>query len=423
MATPAYDQLQNKVLQYCNRDKEIFGNPNRPGDWRNYIGDFLRYGADECYRLLRIPPLEFERNYTVEQADIVGSPNISVIGTNNWAGTGGISYVKIPIPSDFTDLKSLRINALPSASGTYQNYATNGGIVFNEQTDERTFFDVYAETYSNFYFMRKDNYFYVKPALAAGTQVAISYYRQLPALDADYSVVAQNYLFDTTATPNKPAGWQPFLNEKPVQTTYIVGAFNPEYPNYLGIVPTIDLEVGDLLQINSSNFEGQVKVVSLISNTQVAVDNVFSLDNYPVGATAIKTPQLYFICGSTSGTNNWFRVQAFDDQATFDAAVLPEVLGYKFTKVYASTAGTASSPLVYGYFEGYELSNWLKDQNEYLLLWSALKHAGSFLDDEKVEARYEKKFMEVVFALNNEEKMRRARGGNVQVHFNARGLI
>lgn len=84
MATPRYNKLQEKVIQWANRDKEIFGvTANNPDGWKDYIGDFLNYAADESYRLLRIPPLEYERVYTIEQADIIGTPNISVLGTNN----------------------------------------------------------------------------------------------------------------------------------------------------------------------------------------------------------------------------------------------------------------------------------------------------------------------------------------------------
>jgi len=75
------------------------------------------------------------------------------------------------------------------------------------------------------------------------------------------------------------------------------------------------------------------------------------------------------------------------------------------------------------WFNGNEVANWLKDQNERILIWGALWRMGSFLDDEKMEARYEKMFTQDIFTLNDEEKRRRAKGGNIQVTFNGKGMI
>jgi hypothetical protein len=74
-------------------------------------------------------------------------------------------------------------------------------------------------------------------------------------------------------------------------------------------------------------------------------------------------------------------------------------------------------------YSGKEVDNWLRDENERLLIWGALYHAGAYLMDEVMESRYEKKFVENINELNREEKMRRAKGGNVQTHFNTGGMI
>jgi len=72
---------------------------------------------------------------------------------------------------------------------------------------------------------------------------------------------------------------------------------------------------------------------------------------------------------------------------------------------------------------GNEVSNWLRDNNERLVLWGGLKELGAYLFDSAMEQRYEKRFNETLFSLNKEEKWRRASGGNVQVNFNTNGLI
>lgn len=74
-------------------------------------------------------------------------------------------------------------------------------------------------------------------------------------------------------------------------------------------------------------------------------------------------------------------------------------------------------------FVGKESPNWLRDSNERTLLFGALKYIGSYLFDDKMEDRYSAKLLEEIKRMNNEEKFRRARGGNVQINFNSNGLI
>jgi len=56
-------------------------------------------------------------------------------------------------------------------------------------------------------------------------------------------------------------------------------------------------------------------------------------------------------------------------------------------------------------------------------MWGALQNLGSYLKDEVMEARYNKMFLDNIASLNQEEKMRRALGGNVQVTFNSGNMI
>ena len=433
MATPKYNKLQAKVLQWANRDKEVFGvDASNPNGWKSYIGDFLSYAADEAYRLLRIPPMEYERIYTVDAEDIIGSPNLSVLGTNNFAGTGGLSYVKIPVPIDFVEMKSIRYSGYPAqAVGSSAVFQT--GIVFNEHTDERSFFDLYAESYSNFYWMRSGDYFYIKPALPVGAQITFSYYRQLPALDADYSVVGSNYMFaanDANGIP-QTSSVQPFLTTRTSVPPNIgaIGTYNPVSPSQLTFSTPIlnsGLEEGDLLFITSPldqstgaplMFTGQVKITSIISSAVVEVDTVFSLDNYPAGGAVIVSPALFFVTvtGGTLGgiTYTMRRVSAYSSATDRDTALAAIRLAYPTLTFSTDTQS----------YDGLEVNNWLKDQNERILVWGALMNAGAFLDDEKIEARYSARFNSDIASLNNEERMRRAKGGNVQVHFNGRGLI
>ena len=67
--------------------------------------------------------------------------------------------------------------------------------------------------------------------------------------------------------------------------------------------------------------------------------------------------------------------------------------------------------------------HWLRDENQKILLFGSLFHAFDYLDEIDSAQKYKAKFDAEVAMLNNEDKMRMARGGNIQTHFNSGGLI
>jgi len=304
MATPRYDALVDKVRDWSNKP-EVNTIPD------SVIQDCLSYSADECYRVLRIPPLETTITYTVESADNVGDGSAGL--------PYGNAYTYFDIPEDLIQFIYVRTLAQDNIGTSYSTYPSNVSKVFNEVTDSRTFFDLYSEKYSVYNWMWKDGKIFIHPQLAVGATLEIAYYRRLPALNATYSVIPVNYVIGLSDAA------QPYLTLTGVNTD---------------------------------------------------------------------TP-LYF---STS------------------ASVLRCFATYAEAAAYNPTVTTK-------YYIGNEVSNWLRDENERLLIWGALYNLGSYLFDEKMELRYEKKFSENVFSLNKEEKWRRASGGNVQVNFNTNGLI
>jgi len=289
MATPLYDALVAKVRDWSNKP-EVNTIPT------SVIQDCLKYSADECYRLLRIPPLEETILYTVGSTDNTGAQNDT------------LSYTSFPIPEDLTQFIYLR--TLESE--------TNESTVFDEITDKRTFFNQYAETYSANYWMWQDGNLFIKPQLPVGTQVQIHYYKRLPALNALYSVIPVNY---------------------------IIGLDDANQP-YLTLV-------------------------------------------------------------TTGGTNLYFST------------------ANSITKCFSSySAAESYNPTVTTkMYVGNEVSNWLRDQNERLLIWGGLQNLGAYLVDDTMEKRYEIKFLNNIESLNKEEKWRRSLGGNVQMNFNTGGLI
>ena len=72
---------------------------------------------------------------------------------------------------------------------------------------------------------------------------------------------------------------------------------------------------------------------------------------------------------------------------------------------------------------GLHVPNWLRDENERILLMGALAEVFFYLQEDDQAQKYSALFQQEIQELNNEDVMRNASGGNVQVNFNGRGLI
>jgi hypothetical protein len=285
MATPNYAAILAKVRDWANK-------PEANTITDSVIASCLSYAADECYRKLRIPPLEATVFYGVTESENTDK-----------------QFTTFIIPNDLTQF----------------TYLKNEYTVFNEVADSRTFFDKYSEKYPGPIWMWKEDKLYIHPQQSVGSTIDISYYKRLPALDATYAVVPENY----------------------------------------------DLDIG----------------LDAASQPYLALEATGGIPLFFAGA----------------GENK----QVFNN--------------YTDATIYGLTQPiTAVTTL---YFSGYESPNWLKDENERLLLWGALYHLGAFLFDDKMEQRYQARFNEGVQSLNKEEQFRRASGGNVRMNFNGGGLI
>jgi hypothetical protein len=158
MATPKYDAILAKVRDWSNKPES-----NTIPD--SVIASCLSYSADECYSKLRIPPLEITVKYTVDSGD-------------NPTDT---PYTTFFVPEDLTQFNFIR---------TFED----SSHVFNEITDKRTFFDSHSEKYNGHSWMWMDNKVFIRPQLTVGDVLELNYYRRLPALDAQFSVIPVNYI-------------------------------------------------------------------------------------------------------------------------------------------------------------------------------------------------------------------------------------
>ena len=73
--------------------------------------------------------------------------------------------------------------------------------------------------------------------------------------------------------------------------------------------------------------------------------------------------------------------------------------------------------------QGAYVPNWLRDENERVILMGALAEVYAYLQEDDQAAKYAQLFIQEIQELNNEDNMRNASGGNVQMNFNGRGLI
>ena len=69
------------------------------------------------------------------------------------------------------------------------------------------------------------------------------------------------------------------------------------------------------------------------------------------------------------------------------------------------------------FFVGKLAPNWLRDENEKIILYGALGQAFDYLNEPENAQKYMQRFKEEIQELNREDKMRMSRGGNVQQHF------
>jgi hypothetical protein len=114
------------------------------------------------------------------------------------------------------------------------------------------------------------------------------------------------------------------------------------------------------------------------------------------GANVPNSKQLFF--NSNTGTT------AYADATTAQAA---------------SAGGTVTN----AYYIGIATPNWLRDQNERVLLMGALAELFAYVQEDDQAQKYLQVFKSEIAELNDEDAKRNASGGNLQVNFNGRGLI
>ena len=91
------------------------------------------------------------------------------------------------------------------------------------------------------------------------------------------------------------------------------------------------------------------------------------------------------------------------------------------SRLTVSTADVTGARQIGGtgaYYLGNEAPNWLRDEQEKVLIWGSLTHVFDYLGEDAMMQKFFAKWQAEVQQLNNEENQRKASGGNVQQNFN-----
>ncbi len=164
----SFIELRGKVLNWSNRDLEVFGTTDTAANLR--LNDFMIYAADKAYRKLRIP--SFENTATYDSSNLTDAD---------------IENNRLPVPPDLTEFIHIRI---------VDAYGTGNSIVLNEKADTRTFHDFISEKYDVQYtWTRQGRYILLppNPGVVNTNTYEIFYYGRLPGLGTLYDATFRNY--------------------------------------------------------------------------------------------------------------------------------------------------------------------------------------------------------------------------------------
>ena len=94
-----------------------------------------------------------------------------------------------------------------------------------------------------------------------------------------------------------------------------------------------------------------------------------------------------------------------------------------YANATAAQSASAGGTVTNAYYIGTLVPNWLRDENERILLFGALGELFAYVQEDEQAAKYLQLFNSEIQELNDEDAKRNASGGNLQVNFNGRGLI
>lgn len=112
--------------------------------------------------------------------------------------------------------------------------------------------------------------------------------------------------------------------------------------------------------------------------------------------------------------------QLYFPSGTTAANVMTDLAGPRTLRPTATATATNTVGIR---LVGMEVPNWLREENDRIVLFGALHHAFDYLQEEDQSQKYLQKFISSMLELNEEENKRKFSGGNIQVNFNGFGRI
>lgn len=307
-----YDELVDLVRDWANRDTQALSD--------SIITSALRYSADEAYRRLEIPPLEFTSYFVLTEDGVAptftggDSSNIGV-GTLKKITADGIQDAEIPVPGSLVSFIHIRSSGKATRDGSDNVVLDADGVpvvthtysdpVFDQKSDIRTYYDMNHDKVAYNFWSRKQGSILLSGHIAVDDVIEVHYYRRLAALDARVTL--------------------------PTGLTLAAAQAAPEL--YEVLTP---------------------------------------VEHAALNATSRKT----------------------------------------FSVVEGSYVRSVT-----------QVSNWLRDENERVLLFGALHRCFDYLQEEDQSQKYYQRFLTAMDELNQEERRRKASGGNIRVNYSGHGFI
>ncbi len=359
-----YTELVALVRDWSNKDSTVLSDAR--------IKDCLRYAADKAYRKLRVLPLENTITYT----------SASLVAATVAGSTLVPSKTELTIPSDlieFIQIREIDANGQPTR-------------VFNEKTDLRTFNDWTSNKYNySAYWTRKGNSILLSPGFDSSNgadKVEIHYYRRLPALDALYNVTPANYAAGLlTATGG--INYLFFTTTSGVTDTAIA---------YASQTAAIAAATGNITAKVNSAISNSVNITNDTRSGTVVVGQELSGTGVVVNGTTGAPPKVTNVGNQNSITVDTAQTLSDNTDITFSNTTAVKYIG----------------KLAF---------NWLRDENERVLLMGSLAEAFAYLQDDDQAQKYLTMFIAEIDELNAEDNKRSASGGNIQMTYSAGGLL
>ena len=363
---PTYTNFVSLVRDWSNKDSSVVSDDK--------IKDAMRYAADNCYRKLRVAALEQSVTYSKTQLEAATTS----------AGNAYTSKTELTIPADLVEF--IQIREIDDDGRTCR--------VFNEKTDLRTFNDAWALKTQAFYWSRVGNIILLAPGFGEGatigtpTKVELHYYKRLPALNALYDVTPANFNAGYLTTSGGTT-YLYFVGSTPYATH--AEAVTADTTKATGTAPT-GSGLGAFAFTNLTGGNGHIVVGDELSGTGIALNSSTGAPPKVAGITYTGATT----ANITLGTND---TQSLTGQ----------------TVTFSSTTSTK--------YIGTEAANWLRDDNEKILLYGSLAEVFTYVQDDDQAVKYQNLFMQQITELNDEDNKRSASGGNIQINYNGRGMI